>query len=130
MILIGHPYIDFKAFEKVENQADVKLTSANATVLFDFCEERVTLCRYLSENSVDFALVVKEEKEVIFASSLGASYIVCDKELANIAQQFADAYLFDAKILLKSNEDEDIVYAAKHNIDGVLFEKGVVDGSG
>lgn len=129
MILIGHPYIPFKPFEKIACQEDVALTSPQATVVFDFDHDKVSLCHYLVQNDVSFALYVKAEKEVILASSLGASYIICDASLAKIAQTFADDYLFDAKILLQSNNEEDIVYAAKNSIDGILFEKGVKDGS-
>jgi len=129
MILIGHDYIDFKAFEKIDKKEDIEKTSPNSTVVFDFHHDRVSLCHYVAENSVKFAVIVKEEKEVIFASSLGASYIICDKGLATKAQKFADDYLFDAKILLRSENEEDIEYVAKNSIDGILFEKGISYGS-
>ncbi len=129
MIIIGHDYIDFKPFEKIEKQEDIAKTSPNATVVFDFHHDRVSLCHYATQNSVEFALSVKGEKEVIFAAALGASYILCEKELAIKAQKFADDYLFDAKILLQSNQEEDIEYVAKNSIDGILFEKGISYGS-
>jgi len=129
MILIGHPYIAFEAFEKIENKADISHTKPNATVVFDFCEECVKTCHYARENGVNFALFVRDTRDVILASSLGASYIICDKALAKRAQTFADDYLFDAKILLHSNTDDDIEYAAQNSIDGILFEKGIKDGS-
>jgi len=129
MILIGHPYIAFKPFEKIALPEDIAKTSSNATVVFDFNEENVAICDYARENGVSFAVFVKEAKEAIFASSLGASYIICDKTLAKRVQIFADDYLFDAKILLYSNTDDDIEYAAQNSIDGILFEKGIKDGS-
>lgn len=129
MILIGHPYIHFSAFEKIEKKEDIARTSSNGVVVFDFSEDTVPLCHYAQENNVLFALFVKEERDVILASALGAAYIVCDKALAKTAQTFADDYLFDAKILLYSKNEEDIKYAAKSSIDGILFDKGIKDGS-
>ena len=129
MILIGHPYIAFKPFEKIEMLEDIAKSSSNATVVFDFDEKSVATCDYARENGVSFALFIKEAKEAIFASSLGASYIICDKTLAKMVQTFADDYLFDAKILLYSKTDDDIEYAAQNSIDGILFDKGIKDGS-
>ena len=129
MILIGHPFIDFSAFEKIATQEDIDKSSSNAVVLFDFSENSVSLCHYAAENGTLFALFVKDERDVILAEALGAAYIICDKSVVEIAQKFADDYLFDAKILLYSENEEDIVYAAKSSIDGILFKKGIKDGS-
>ncbi len=129
MILIGHPYIDFKPFEKIEKKEDIAKTSSHAVVVFEFDPDKVSLCHYAKENAVLFALFVKEEGEVILASALGAAYIICDKTLIKTAQTFADDYLFDAKILLYTQREEDIVYAAHKSIDGILFEEGIKDGS-
>ncbi len=129
MILIGHPYVDFQPFEKIEKQEDISHTPPHSVVYFTFTKEHVGLCHYAYAQSVSFALFVKEAKEVILAAALGASYIVCDKSLVKQAQLFADDYLFDAKILLLSDNEEDIVYAAKEGIDGILFQEGVKNGS-
>ncbi len=129
MILIGHPYIDFKPFEKIESKEDISHTASHAVVVFDFHEEKIALCHYAKENEVPFALFVKDEREVILSAALGASYIICDRELVKSAQTFADDYLFDAKILLFSDNEQDIAYAAQKSIDGILFTKGVIDGS-
>ena len=125
MILIGHPYIDFKPFEKIEKKEDIANTSSGAVVVFDFQADTVSLCQYAKNNDVLFALFVREESDVVLASALGAAYIICDKSLVKTAQTFADDYLFDAKILLESDSEEDIVYAAKNSIDGIIFKKGI-----
>ncbi len=129
MILIGHPYIDFKPFEKVTTKEDIAATSSNCTIVFALHHDSVSLCHYAAENTLSFALFVHNEKEVILADALGASYIICSKELAKKAQTFADDYLFDAKILLQSETEEDIVYAAQNSIDGILFKEGIKDGN-
>jgi hypothetical protein len=129
MIVIGHPYIDYRPFEKITSIADIAKSRSNATVLFDFHHDKVQLSHYAKEHEVAFALRVESEKEVILAAALGASYIICSKALAPKAQKFADDYLFDAKILLYSNNEEDILYAAEQGIDGILFQEGVKNGS-
>jgi len=129
MILIGHPYIDFEALEKITKKEDIANTSSNAVVVFDFHHDNIPLCHYVEENAVLFALFVKEERDIILASVLGATYIICDKTLVKTAQTFADDYLFDAKILLYSKNEEDIEYAAHNSVDGILFDKGIKDGS-
>ncbi len=129
MILIGHPYIPFKPFEKIEKKEDIASTASHAVVAFDFREDTVSLCHYAKENEVDFAVFVKEKRDVILGSALGAAYIICDKALVKIAQTFADDYLFDAKILLYTSEEKDIEYVAEKSIDGILFKEGIKDGS-
>ena len=128
-ILIGHPFIPYEPFVRVEEKEDISQTKPHVTVLFDFHEEKVALCHYAKEHEVSFALLVKDEREVMLAAALGASFIVCDKALVKEAQKFADDYLFDAKILLLSKEETDIAFAAQNSIDGILFEKGIKNGN-
>ena len=61
------------------------------------------------------------------ANALGATYFIVDKSLALHAQKIADDYLFDGKVLLLSNDDNEIEFAASHAIDGILFEAGMVN---
>ncbi len=129
MILLGHPFIAYEPLWRITLKADILATPSHACVVFDYHDEKVDLCHYAEENEVPFALFVKEEREVILAAALGADFIICNKGLVEMAQKFADDYLFDAKILLYSNDEKDITYAAKRSIDGILFEKGIENGS-
>ena len=129
MILIGHPFIDCEPFWKIEKKEDISETPSHACVVFDYHDDHVALCHYARENEISFALFVKDEREVVLAAALGADFIICDKGLVEMAQKFADDYLFDAKILLYSDDEKDITYTAKRSIDGILFEKGIENGS-
>ena len=129
MILLGHPFIVCEPFLKIVCKEDIENTPSLGVVCFDYHDRDVSLCHYAASNEASFALFVRDEREVILASALGASFIVCEKGLVVQAQKFADDYLFDAKILLYSEKEEDIVYAAKHSVDGILFKEGVKDGS-
>jgi len=121
MILIGHKLIPSDPFYRIENQAQIAQTPPNATVCFDF---DATLAIYCQTQNIHFALHVKNIEELILANCLGASYFLVDKSLALQAQKIADDYLFDGKILLESNDDHEIEFAATHAIDGIMFEDG------
>jgi hypothetical protein len=129
MILIGDEIVGGEKFYAIKDFSDVVNTKPNSTVIFTFDKTKAALCKELQKNEVSFALFVKNKKDIIYANALGASYIVCPKAFIKIAQDWAESYLFDAKILLFSDSEDDIIFAAKNAIDGILFEKGVIDGS-
>jgi len=123
MLLIGHELIPYEPFYRVVSVEEIAKTPSNAVVLFDF---EPTLAAYCVAQNVSFALHVKHIKELVLANALGATYFVVDKSLALHAQKIADDYLFDGKVLLLSNDDNEIEFAASHAIDGILFEAGMV----
>ncbi|AFL67738.1 hypothetical protein [Sulfurospirillum barnesii] len=122
MLLIGHEAIAFKPFYHIHAYEDIAKTPSNSTVLFDF---HINLAHTCAQENIPFALHVKQIKELMFAHALNASYFVLTKDLALQAQKIADDYLFDGKILLLSNDENDIEFAALHGIDGILFEAGI-----
>ncbi|WP_024955276.1 hypothetical protein [Sulfurospirillum arcachonense] len=123
MIIIGHKLIPFKPFYKVTNIEDIKRTPSNSTILFDFINEEVL--EYCKRQDIAFALCVKDIKEACFANALGAKYILTESSLAKEIQDIATEYLFDAKILLHVEDENQIEIAAKKSIDGVVFKKGI-----
>lgn len=124
MLLIGHELIPYEPFYRVVSVEEITKTPSKAVVLFDF---EPTLAAYCVAQNVSFALHVKHIKELVLANALGATYFVVDKSLALHAQKIADDYLFDGKVLLLSNDDNEIEFAASHAIDGILFEAGMVN---
>lgn len=122
MLLIGHDAIAFKPFYAIHTFEEVQTTPSCSIVLFDF---NTVLAKKCADEKILFALHVKQIKELILANALGASYFIVTKSLALQAQKIADDYLFDGKILLLSNDENDIEFAALHGIDGILFEKGI-----
>lgn len=123
MLLIGHELIPSEPFYRVVSIEEIAKTPSQAVVLFDF---EPTLSAYCVSQNVSFALHVKHIKELVLANALGATYFIVDKSLALHAQKIADDYLFDGKILLLSNDDNEIEFAASHGIDGILFEAAIV----
>ena len=122
MLLIGHELISNEPFYRVVSNEEIAKTPSQAVVLFNFDP---ALSMYCNAQKVSFAMHVKNIKELVLANALRASYFIVDKALALHAQKIADDYLFDGKVLLLSNDDNEIEFAASHAIDGILFENGI-----
>jgi hypothetical protein len=129
MIILGHDIIKSEPLYFVKKSEDIINTPPNSIVLFEFSEQNLKLCEHCSDEDVSFAIIADVVKDVLFSSSLGASFIICDKKLAPKAQKLADEYMFDAKILLYGSNETDLEWAADLGIDGILFEKGIDYGS-
>ncbi|WP_200762645.1 hypothetical protein [Nitrosophilus alvini] len=120
MIIIGHKDISADTLYRIKSFEDIEKTPPNTTVFFDF---DIDLMKRCIENSVEFAVFVKDIKEALFANSMSAKYAVCDKSKAKEIQEIAENYLFDTKIIAKISLEYEIEKYAKLSIDGVLFER-------
>ncbi|MDA7847918.1 hypothetical protein N8972_00315 [Sulfurospirillum sp.] len=124
MIIIGHSFIPFKPLVKVTKIEDIKKTEPNCTILIDFSNKE--LLQYSRVQDITLALHVKSLKDACIANALGAKFILVDEKLAPQVQNIATEYLFDAKILIQIEDEDDIEQAAKYLIDGVVLKKGIV----
>ena len=122
MILIGHALVAYEPFYAIENSEQITKTPSNAPLVFHFDAK---LCDYCQKNQLSFALHVKNIQELVLGNALGASYFIVDKSLAINAQKVADDYLFDGKVLLLGNDENEIEFVAFNAIDGIIFEKGI-----
>lgn len=127
MIIIGHDLIEFKPLYQIKNSDDISKLPPNSTVVFEFGGNE-KLIKYCHENNINFAVKTDSIKEALLANAAGASYIISSFEAAAI-QELAQNYLFDAKILLKIDCEDEMEEAAKNNIDGVLLPRGIINGS-
>ena len=126
MIILGHRFIpDFKFFH-ISNIDTINNTPPNSSLFLEFDEDNLETIEYLQKNELCFCLEVKDVTQIIYASALGASYIMVEKELAKIAQDLANNYLFDAKILAKIEDEKDIEYFALIGVDGILFSNAII----
>jgi len=126
MLLFGHPYIESESFYHIATLDALAHTPPSSTVLVNFCEANLDIIDYLKRNGIPFALDVASPKEVLFAHALGAAYICVLPQLAKTAQQFADNYLFDAKILVHVSDDEMMEKMAIEGVDGVIYPHAIV----
>lgn len=126
MIIIGHRFIPSDNLYHVTNIDAIKKTPPSSSIFLDFSEENLDTINYAIANNIPLALGVKNIKETLFASSLGASYILVDSEFASLAQNLANEYLFDAKILVIIEDEDEMQDLALSSIDGVVFKNAII----
>ncbi len=131
MIIIGHRFIPnfltgHGSFYHVINTDAINNTPPNSPVLLDYSEENIETIVYAKNNFIDFCLRVENVTQIIYASNLGASYILVDKDLAKTAQNLANNYLFDAKILVMIEDDDEIEELALLGVDGVVYSDAII----
>lgn len=126
MLLFGHRFIQSESFYHISSINAISKTPPSSKVFLEFSEENLDIINHLFENSVEFVLSVSNLTELIYASALNASYILVQKELAKSAQNIAESYLFDAKILVSLENEDEIEEMAMLNLDGVLFSNAII----
>jgi hypothetical protein len=126
MLLFGHRFIPSESFYHITTIDAISKTPPSSKVFLEFSEDNLDIIQHLTKNSVKFVLSVKNIRELIYASSLEASYILVQKEIAKNAQNIAESYLFDAKILVSLEDEDQIEEMAMLNLDGVLFPSAII----
>ena len=126
MLLFGHRFIPSESFYHITTIDAISKTPPSSKVFLEFSEDNLDIIQHLVKNSVKFILSVKNIRELIYASSLEASYILVQKEIAKSAQNIAESYLFDAKILVSLEDENQIEEMAMLNLDGVLFPSAII----
>ena len=126
MLIFGHRFIPSDSFYHIVNIEDILHTPPSSTIYLNFQESNLDIITHANENGIDMALTVVNIEQLIYAASLNARYIIVEKEIAKTAQNIAENYLFDAKILVKIETEEEIEEIALLGIDGVLLSNAVV----
>ncbi len=126
MLLFGHHFIKNEKFYHISDLDAIVNTPPNSIIYIEWSEKNLDIVDFLVQNKIRFALHVNSIKEVIYAYNFSANFIVVEAKLADDAQKIAENYLFDAKILVHSTQENEIEYYAKIGIDGILFPSGVI----
>ena len=126
MILIGDKNIACETMEKITSVSDISSTTANTTILYSFDFE---ILRYGERNNISSCVITKNLQEVIYASSFGVKYIVVEKNISKHAQDIANNYMLDSKILVIIDTNDEIVDNALDEIDGVIYKEVVENGT-
>ncbi len=126
MLLFGHRFIESENFYHIFDTEDVSKTPPSSKIYLEYSEKNLDIIRYLQKNSVVFALNVHNIADIIYSAALGAQYLTVNKKLAKTAQNIAENYLFDAKILVHIEDEDEIEELALLGIDGVIFPEAVV----
>lgn len=126
MIIVGHRFIPSDNFYHVTNIEGISNTPPSSIVYLDFDEDNLETIKHCVQNNVSLALAVKNITNLIYASNLGASFIIVDKQLATSAQKIANEYLYDAKILVSIQNEDEIEELAIESVDGVIFSNAII----
>lgn len=126
MLIFGHRFIDSPTFYHIQSIEAIQNTPPSSTIFLPFDEKNLDIIEHLNTNEINFALEVDNITEVIYASSLGASYIIIKKELAQTIQNIANNYLFDAKILVIVESENEIQEMALLGVDGIVFSNAII----
>ena len=126
MLIYGHRFIPNTSFYHVLDIDSIANTPPSSTIHIEFSEKNLDIISHANLNSIRTSICVKNITEIIYASSLGASFIIVRSELAKSAQTLANEYLLDAKILVLIEDESEIEELAILGVDGVIFPNAIV----
>lgn len=126
MLIFGHRFIESEKFYHITDIEAIKNTPNSSDIYIHFKEENLDIINYANENSINFTLSVQNITELIYASALNAKYIIVPMEIAKTAQNIAESYLFDSKILVTIENEDEIQEMALLSIDGVVFSNAII----
>jgi hypothetical protein len=126
MIFFGHKFLASTHFYHIDSIYSIAKTPSNSIIFVEYHEKNLDIIDHLFTNNIKFSLHVNNIKELVYAHALGALYITVEKELAQNAQKVANDYLFDAKILVHIENEDEIEDLALLGVDGVIFAKAIV----
>ena len=120
MKIFGHKYIESEKFYDVKSIEEISITPANALLKLEKLPNSLILSKHCQANFLRYALEIESIEDAIFANLLGATYILCTKELAKELMPIAQNYLFDTQVLAYINKDG-IEEMARCGVDGVII---------
>ena len=126
MLIFGHPWVESPRFVKVFSLEDIERAEQEDIPLLEPLSVSIDLAKHCHKNEIVFAVTTGSIKEALFANAIGASYAICQHELAIVLQKVAEEYLFDMKILVLIEDERGIEPMARFGIDGVVFSKAIV----
>ena len=118
MLIFGHKLIEKPKFHLINNENASFKEGINC---FEYDEN---LIEKALKESVKFAILAKNEDEILFANALKAEFILLENEnLAKKASKMAEFYLFDSKVLFIIDRLKNLRNAYKIGIDGVILRE-------
>ncbi|RBQ26743.1 MULTISPECIES: hypothetical protein [Arcobacteraceae] len=120
MIIIGDNLVPYEEIFFISRIEEIKNTKPNSILVFNYDE---AIVKYCFQNSLNFAVIVENLKEAIYANSLNAKYIISKIKLAKKIQKVAENYMFDSKILAIIDSNDELENIAKKEIDGIIYRR-------
>ncbi len=126
MLLFGHPHIPYEKLYHVGSIEAIEHTPSNSTLLFSCDGEVFELIEHAQANDINFGLHIASLREAVICENLGAKYLIVSDKIAKSVQNAADHYLFDAKILVQIDDEDQIEEIASEGIDGAIFSEAII----
>lgn len=126
MLIFGSPIIRSEAFYGVNSKEEIAKTPPNSTIYMEFSRSTLLLIDYAISSQITLALKAKSLLDVIYCANIGSTYIIVEEDLAKKAQEVAQNYLFDAKIVVEICSESQIEEFALQGIDGVIFDDAII----
>ena len=126
MLLFGHRFIPSESFYHILDVDSISNTPSSSVLHIEFSEENLDIIKHAQVNQLSTSISCKTITELIYASALGASYIVVKDSLAQEATKIANEYLFEAKILAFIENEDKIDSFAAVGVDGVIFPNAII----
>ena len=118
MLIFGHKLIEVPKFHLINSEIASFKEGINC---FEYDEN---LIEKALKEGVKFAILAKNEDEILFANALKAEFILLENEnLAKKASKMAEFYLFDSKVLFIIDRLKNLRNAYKIGIDGVILRE-------
>jgi len=126
MLFFGHRFIESEHFYHISSIDSINNTPPSSTIYIEFNEDNLDIIKYAIDNGVKIALHVENVTQIVYGSALGVDYLLVAKELSKTAQNLADMYLFDAKILVNIEDEKEIEELALLGVDGVVCSNAII----
>ena len=118
MLIFGHKLIEVPKFHLINSENASFKEGINC---FEYNEN---LIEKALKEGVKFAILAKNEDEILFANALKAEFILLENEnLAKKASKMAEFYLFDSKVLFIIDRLKNLRNTYKIGIDGVILRE-------
>lgn len=119
MIIIGHRIIGCDTFTHINSIDEISSTASNSTVVLNY---DLNIMDYCFRNNIKYAVKISKISESVFANNLNAKYIIIEQSISKEIQNIAENYMFDSKIIVIINNDDEIDNVANQGIDGVIYK--------
>ncbi|MFT5659442.1 MAG: hypothetical protein ACI9TV_000058 [Sulfurimonas sp.] len=126
MLLFGHRFIPSISFYHVLDIDSITNTPSSSVIHVEFSQNNLDIINHAKVNQIALSICCQTITEIIYASSLDASFIVVKSDLAEKANKIANDYLFDAKILVLIEEESEIESLALLGVDGIIFSNAII----
>lgn len=123
MKILGHPLIPYKKLYSIQTVDEINEETSQNILLFEYDH---ILLNHVTQNKLPFALHIFNETEAVIGNAIGAKILICPPKLALRAQELAEYYLFDAKVAILINSEDDIQKAIELKVDMAILPDAIL----